>query len=110
MDAFKDYVMLDKSAEVMEHTRSIISNYIPSMQESKDYGIDFYKAVDKAAKRLPIIETLSGKCFDSLRDLAEYIANEYEATMSAPAGKAKDWEADLLKNDPEAYLAVTCGM
>ena len=109
MDAFKKYLQLDYPDDVIDHTRTLVANYIPGMDVTKEYGIDYYEAAEKAIKRFPVLEHISGKMFDDLRGLANFIAKDFCETINS-TGILSDEEYAQIKEDPDAYLATNFGI
>lgn len=110
MDAFYEYVKLNKSHDVLKHTRLMIATCIPGMDMTKEYEKDYYEAADRTAKKIPLVEPVSGKSFDSVEKLASFIAEQYENSTKNAKEPLSEKEQKMLKEDPTVYTAINFGI
>jgi hypothetical protein len=116
MDAFNEYVKLDRSNGVIMVVRDLISAYVSGnivdMYESRDYDYSFYEMIDRKMKEKHII--VDDKEFDNLRDLANYLADEDERISNLPPNPVRQQylikEYEKYKDNPDIFFALHFGI
>ena len=109
MDAFYEYIGMNRDEGVMDHARAMVSTNIPGMMISQEYGREYYEAADRVAKKIPFVDSLHGNVFDNLKDLATYYADEFEKYLQS--GKPlSDEESKQFEEDPDIYMAINFGV
>jgi len=112
MDAFNEYVKLDRSNEIIIRVRNMITFYVSEIEDmfmSKDYDYSFYERIDRKMKDNHIIGD-DGRGFNNLKDLANYLADEEERLDSMPSEPISDDEWERWKENPDIYFATNYGI